>query len=264
VFVVAGAIVGEVYTDVILMPTIPEQRIWLPGARAGAMIAGTISGLEIFFIHDRYGGAFRRLPFLLFLGLRVAAHTSLVVVMLAVNARIGMWLGESFAIDMLQPRQLVRNTVFSLVMFTVALFTGQMRSLIGGRALTNVLLGRYYRPRHEERLFILLDVKGSTPLSVRLGDKQFHELLSAVFFDVDAPITDHRAGRRDLRVRRRCRDRQLVPRKGQSGTASYRGSIRRVRRGAPALRMVSAEVRGSSWAAGRLASRVGSRGRMRR
>src|SRR5262249_21016725 len=146
VFVVAGAIVGEIYTNIILMPTTPQQRIWLPGARAGAMIAGAISGLEIFFIHDRYGSAFRRLPFLLFLGLRVAAHTGLVVLMLAVNARIGMWHGESFGIDMLEPRQLVRNTVFSLVMFTVALFTvvlftGQMRGLIGGRALTNDLLG---------------------------------------------------------------------------------------------------------------------------
>jgi len=40
VFVVAGAIVGEIYTDVILVPTTPEQRIWLPGARVGAMIAG--------------------------------------------------------------------------------------------------------------------------------------------------------------------------------------------------------------------------------
>src|SRR5262245_10500501 len=106
VFVVAGAIVGEIYTDVILMPTIPEQRMWLPGARVGAMIAGAIGGLEIFFIHDRYASAFRRLPFLLFLGLRIAAHTGLVVLMLAVNARIGMWLGESFAIDMLEPRQL--------------------------------------------------------------------------------------------------------------------------------------------------------------
>ena len=37
---------------------------------------------------------------------------------------------------------------------------------------------------------MLLDVKGSTPLWVWLGDKQFHELISAVFFDVDAPITE--------------------------------------------------------------------------
>jgi adenylate cyclase len=190
VFVAAGAIVGEVYTDLILMPNMADQRIWLPGARVGAVIAGAISGLEIFFIHDRYGAAFRRLPFLRFLGLRVAAHTGLVVAILAVNAKIAMWLGESFAINMLEPRQLVRNTVFSLVMFTVALFAGQMRSLIGGRVLANVLLGRYYRPRQEERLFILLDVIGSTPLSVRLGDERFHELLSAVFFDVDAPITE--------------------------------------------------------------------------
>ena len=97
--------------------------------------------------------------------------------MLALNAWISGLLGEVFAADMIEPRQLLRGTVFSLVMFTVALFTAQMRSLIGGRALANVLLGRYYRPRQEERLFLLFDLKGSTPLSVRLGDEQFHELL---------------------------------------------------------------------------------------
>jgi hypothetical protein len=53
--------------------------------------------------------------------------------MLAVNAWIGVWPGESFSSNMLQPRLILRNTVFSLVMFTIALFTAQMRSLIGGR-----------------------------------------------------------------------------------------------------------------------------------
>jgi adenylate cyclase len=190
VSVIAGAIVGEVYAGVMLMPDTPHSRTWLPGARAGALIAASTSGLELFFINSSLGAAFRRLPFLGFLGLRVAAHTSLVVTMLAVNAWFGLWLGGSFASNMLEPRLVLRNTAFSLVMFTVALFTAQMRSLIGGRALANVLLGRYYRPRQEERLFMLLDVKGSTPLSVRLGDEQFHELISAIFFDVDAPITE--------------------------------------------------------------------------
>jgi adenylate cyclase len=190
VCVLACAIVSEIYADVILMPDKSYLRTWLPGARAGALIAGSTSGLELFFINGSLGAAIRRLPFLLFLSLRVAAHTSLVVTMLAVNALIGLWLGESFASNMLEPRPFLRNLAFSLVMFTVALFTVQMRSLIGGRALANVLLGRYYRPRQEARLFMLLDVKGSTPLSVRLGDEQFHELISAIFFDVDAPITE--------------------------------------------------------------------------
>lgn len=189
VYVIAGAIVGEVYARVILMPDAPHLRTWLPGARAGALIAAWTGGLELFFINSSFGAAFRRLPFLRFLSLRVAAHTTLVVTMLAVNAWIGLWLGESIA-RALEPRLVLRKTAFSLVMFTVALFTVQMRNLIGGRALANVLLGRYYRPRQEERLFMLLDVKGSTPLSVQLGDEQFHELISAIFFDVDAPITE--------------------------------------------------------------------------
>lgn len=190
VSVVAGAIIGEIYAAVVLMPDAPHLRTWLPGARAGALIAGSTSALEQFVIHSSVGASFRRLPFLRFLGLRVAAHTSLVVAMLVINSWIGAWLGENFAGQMLEPRLIVRNTIFSLVMFTVALFTAQMRSLIGGRALANVMLGRYYRPRQEERLFLLLDLKGSTPLSVRLGDEQFHEMLAAVFFDVDAPIVE--------------------------------------------------------------------------
>ena len=190
VSVLAGAIVGEVYFRVILMPDLPQLRAWLPGARAGALIAGSTVGLELFLINGSLGAAIRRLPFWQFLSLRVAAHTGLAVAMLAVNAWIGVWLGESLANSMLETRQVLRNAVFSLAMFTIGLFIAQMRNLIGGRALVNVLLGRYYRPRQEERVFLLLDVKGSTPLSVRLGDRQFHELISAVFFDVDAPITE--------------------------------------------------------------------------
>jgi adenylate cyclase len=190
VSVIAGAIVGEIYAAVVLMPDTPQLRTWLPGARAGALIAGSTSGLELLVIHSSLGANFRRLPFLRFLSLRVVTHTSLVVAMLVMNSWIGVWLGESFADQMLEPRRVLRNTIFSLVMFTVVLFAAQMRSLIGGRALVDVMLGRYYQPRQEERLFLLLDLKGSTPLSVRLGDKQFHEMLAAFFFDVDAPIVE--------------------------------------------------------------------------
>ena len=119
VSVLAGAIVGEVYFRMILMPDLPQLRVWLPGARAGALIGGSTVGLELFFINGSLGAAFRRLPFWQFLSLRVAAHTGLVVAMLAVNAWIGVWLGESLAISMLEPRQVLRNAVFSLAMFTI-------------------------------------------------------------------------------------------------------------------------------------------------
>lgn len=190
-FVLVGAVAGELYTHAMVKPGKPELATWLLGARAGALIAGATSALEIVFVQGKHGAAFRRLPFLQFLGLRVAAHTCLVLLMLALNAWISRLLGESVADHLLEPVQTLRNVLFSFAMFSIAMFVAQMRSLVGGRALANVVFGRYYRPQHEERLFLLLDLKGSTPLAVRLGDEQFHELLSALFFDIDAPITEH-------------------------------------------------------------------------
>ena len=60
VSVIAGAIVGEVYARVILMPDAPHLRTWLPGARAGALIAASTAGLELFLINSSFGAAFRR------------------------------------------------------------------------------------------------------------------------------------------------------------------------------------------------------------
>ena len=87
----------------------------------------------------------------------------------------------------------------------------------------------------------MLDVKGSTPLSVRPGDEQFHELLSAVFFDVDAPITE--LGGEIYEFAGDAVIASWYLGKGNQEQQSYRGSIRCGRRGAPALRMVSAQIR---------------------
>ena len=68
-----------------------------------------------------------------------------------------------------------------------------MRRLIGGRTLNKLLVGRYHRPVREERVFILVDIKGSTALAERLGDRQAHAFITSVFFDIDQPILEHGA-----------------------------------------------------------------------
>ena len=66
-----------------------------------------------------------------------------------------------------------------------------MRRVIGGRTLTNLLLGRYHRPVREERVFMVVDIKGSTALAERLGDERAHAFITSVFFDIDQPILEH-------------------------------------------------------------------------
>jgi adenylate cyclase len=190
VFVVLGGIAGIFYTVVILPSDRSGAASWLTGARAGMLIAGGASGLELFVIYGAWGAVLRRLPFLQFLGLRVAAHATLITLLLIFNTYIGRMLGERWADYAFEPKQVLASIAFSLLALTIALFVAQAQSLIGGRTLANVVLGRYHRPRHEERLFLLFDVKGSTPLAVRLGDEKFHELLADIFFDIDAPITE--------------------------------------------------------------------------
>jgi adenylate cyclase len=59
-----------------------------------------------------------------------------------------------------------------------------MGGLLGFGTLKNLLTGRYVQPRHEQRAFLLIDMKNSTGLAERLGPIRFHELLNDFFRDV--------------------------------------------------------------------------------
>jgi len=62
--------------------------------------------------------------------------------------------------------------------------------LLGTRFLMSLLTGYYHQPREEERIVLFLDVKGSTRLAERLGDKQFHRFLNRIFYDVSDPVAE--------------------------------------------------------------------------
>ena len=52
----------------------------------------------------------------------------------------------------------------------------------------NFLLGRYFRPREEERIFMFLDLKGSTTIAEKLGAKNYFYFLKDFIADASAPI----------------------------------------------------------------------------
>jgi len=52
----------------------------------------------------------------------------------------------------------------------------------------NFLLGKYFRPREEERIFMFLDLKGSTTIAERLGAKKYFYFLKEFIEDASAPI----------------------------------------------------------------------------
>ena len=64
-------------------------------------------------------------------------------------------------------------------------------SFIGGRNLFHLISGKYHRPLIEKRLFLFLDMKGSTQIVERLGAVKTREMIGQFFFDISQPITDN-------------------------------------------------------------------------
>jgi class 3 adenylate cyclase len=62
---------------------------------------------------------------------------------------------------------------------------------MGARNLFHLLTGKYYRPVLEQRIFLFLDIKGSTALVKRLGPIETRSLIGKLFFDTSVVVTDH-------------------------------------------------------------------------
>lgn len=161
----------------------------LTGAVAGLAVIGTLVALEQL-VFARRAPAWARRPIWQIIGIR------LVVYLLITLA--GVRLGHLFG-DLFLPPQHAHGielsvadvTVSFLVALAFVLFTDLDRFL-GGGVILDMLLGRQLKPHHEDRVFLLADVVGSTDIAERLGDVAFHALLSEVFFEVSEPVAAQR------------------------------------------------------------------------
>ncbi len=69
-------------------------------------------------------------------------------------------------------------------------FLFELSRRVGPAKLINWLLGRYRNPREEQRVFLLIDVRGSTPLAEKMGALQFSFLIRDIFDDLTDPVLD--------------------------------------------------------------------------
>jgi adenylate cyclase len=164
------------------------------GARNGLMVAGLLAAIDLLYVQGPRGAWLRRLGFGRTVLIRAALFTAIIVATFAFNRLLfGLLHGfERSGLDYFG-RPLLRDTIIAFAIFLAISEFLQMRRVIGGRTLNALLLGRYHRPVREERVFILVDIKGSTALAERLGDERAHAFITATFFDIDQPILEHGA-----------------------------------------------------------------------
>lgn len=60
----------------------------------------------------------------------------------------------------------------------------QMKIMVGGRVLFNLITGKYHVPKVENRIFMFLDLKSSTYYAEKLGHIKFSMLIQDCFYDL--------------------------------------------------------------------------------
>jgi adenylate cyclase len=130
----------------------------------------------------------RRLPAALYVPAAELAYVLMIVVGHALGGLVVWWfalipddLGSAVRIT---PRVLA----YALAVSGLLVFVIRMRDLIGGEVFINFLIGRYHKPVEEERIFLFLDVVGSTAFAEAHGDLRAQEYLGAVFATLAEPV----------------------------------------------------------------------------
>ncbi len=86
----------------------------------------------------------------------------------------------------------IRTYLFWFLVVLVTTITLLVNEKYGPGVFRDFLLGRYFQPRREERIFMFLDLRGSTTLAEQMGEEPYFRMIQELFRDVTSPILRHR------------------------------------------------------------------------
>jgi adenylate cyclase len=164
------------------------------GPLTGAAIRGAIIGTPIMLYErrlllPRLRERIRGLATPLFLLATVAIYIAMIVIGNAVASTV---LNRLFRF-MYSERNAMLMTdtglLYALGISAIVVFVFRVRDLIGPGVFANLLIGRYHRPISEERIFLFLDVTGSTRFADRYGDRAAQAYLGQVFNALALPVS---------------------------------------------------------------------------
>ena len=155
-----------------------------------AVLVGLLVGIFLLFV--RNGSArpwFRRLGFRTDLVLSSAVVLALFLLGRAVGQVVTTLEPHRF-LTSFRDQHLRYALPFFVVLAVSILFVLQMNRMIGANALGYFMAGTYQRPTSEERLFLFMDLSGSTQLAERLGSARYFELLRRLVDDLTEPVLE--------------------------------------------------------------------------
>ena len=155
-----------------------------------AVLISLLVGGYFLFVRDGWARSwFQRLGFRTDLVLSSAIVLGLFLVGRAIGQVVTTRDPRRFLLSFTDTHLLYALPFFALVAVAVQ-FILQMNRLVGANVLGYFVAGVYHRPKAEERLFLFLDLAGSTRLAERLGSRRYFELLRRFVDDLTDPVLE--------------------------------------------------------------------------
>ena len=164
-------------------------RSAMQGLLDGVLITLLVGGY-LMFVRDGWARrSFRRLGF----STELAISSAIVLALFLLGRALGQvvtTLDVRRALTSFTDAHLAYALPFFVVVAVTVQFMLQMNRMIGTNVLGYYAAGTYHRPKAEERLFLFLDLEGSTQLAERLGSTRYFELLRRFVDDLTEPVLE--------------------------------------------------------------------------
>ena len=186
------ALVASVLAPIFnILTSAPTLREAIQGV-VDALLISALVGTYVIVVRNGWLRAWRlRLRFLADLAL----NSAIVIALFLIGRAAGQLLVTG------EPARFARSFTdahlrYALPFFVVLVvgfnFVFQMNRMIGTNVLRYFVAGVYHRPKLEERVFLFIDLDGSTKLGEQLGSARYFELLRRFVDDLTTPILDAR------------------------------------------------------------------------
>jgi adenylate cyclase len=166
------------------------------GILAG-FVMGTISWASAIFI-GKTGLRKKSYSLLILIQLAVIILASVVIVLFVI---LYMWINDK--IDTSLPlinffESVIRlgnlSFITALIVASVILsLIQQMKSIIGGKVLFNLMIGKYIIPMQEKKVFMFIDMQSSTTIAEKIGHDAFSRFIQDCFSDLTDSVTRYNA-----------------------------------------------------------------------
>ena len=154
------------------------------GAMIGFIVTAGIVSFDVSWAIGLIPRGWREAPFLVVLVTRSLVWLAIIVI----GISLPLLTVVGLTVEELVDQTFIVAVSVSFVAALVVNFIGQVNRLLGRGVLMSLILGRYHRPREEVRVFLLIDIRGSTQIAEQLGNMRYHAFLRRFIGDVTASV----------------------------------------------------------------------------